>query len=103
MKHSSSRSSSSRSRSSSAKRSQLYSQLQADELPRPWGRSHSRKVPYPKYVNANKTRKKKPTSAKPTHRPMKPRIRNVPTPSRKKHSSTSSSHGYSQYVDLDSK
>jgi hypothetical protein len=82
---------------SQTKRKKLYNALLADELPRPWKNSQSSyKVPYPKHVSHNYTKKR---HSKPKHKP-KSKSSVMKKTFRKKN--TSSSHGYGQYVDIDS-
>jgi len=98
MKGKSNSRSNSNSNSSSTKRKKLYNALLADELPRPWKNSHSSyKVPYPKHVSHNYTKKR---HSKPKPKPQ-PKSSFVKKTVRKKNTS-SSSHGYGQYVDIDS-
>ena len=79
---------------SSIRRRKLHSQLLNDELPRPW-RYAPTNVPYPKYVNAPKTRKKHGVRRFKSRSKLRPK-------SRSKSRSKTSSPGYGHYIDLDS-
>ena len=87
--------SSTNSNSSQTKRKKLYNALLADELPRPWKNNQSSyKVPYPKHVSHNYTKKR--------HSKPKPKPKSSVMKKTFRKKNTSSSHGYGQYVDIDS-